>query len=106
MIANMGLCCTPHSCSTSSSQDSIPEKGPRRDLSLQTEKEETSKEGQFLPCSLALESPPTSVARAQAGPMPTIGTPGNGWICPVPSLTCQGNRAHRQAGKPGSSVHQ
>lgn len=53
MITNMGLCCTPHSCSTSSSQDSILEKGPRRDLSLQTEKEE-KKQGRavssLLPC--------------------------------------------------------
>lgn len=96
LIANIGLCVPSTFMShLFLSQDSIPGKGPSRDLSPDKKK---SKQGRMInkhrqfplfPCPRV----PTSMATAQAGPLPATGTP---WqrlelLCATP-LTFQGIR--------------
>lgn len=90
------------------SQDSIPGKGPSRDLSPDKKKSKqgrvTNKHRQF-PVSPLFPCPrvPTSMATAQAGLLPTTGAL---WqrlelLCAT-LLTCQGIKGPSGDGKPGS----
>lgn len=106
LIANIGLC-VPFTFMFHLllSQDSIPGKGPSRDLPPDKKKSKqgrvTNKHRQFplFPCPRVL----TSMATAQAGLLPTTRTP---WqrqelLCAT-LLTCQGIRGPSGSWEPGS----